>query len=342
MKKILITAILLATTGAFSQVGIGTTTPNGSSILDLDSTTKGLLLPRVALVATNDFAPLSAHVAGMKVYNTATAGDVTPGEYYNDGAKWIKIGDATAASKWTNDATNTRVALTNLSDGTTARTAGTEFVVTDAGNVGVGTTAPSENLHVYDGIGPNSLIKIETGVAGAAGLKLSNPATVTDWWWYANSIGQLSAYHSDGANFIINKNGNVGIKESSPSASLHVTSDITTWPSAIFEGSNYSAGIDLKATGGSNPATYRLLSDNNNGDFLIYDVINTSYRMIIAANGNVGIGTLTPTSTAKLEVAGAIKVGTVEDAGATNGTIRYNTTTNKFQGYAAGAWVDLH
>src|SRR5690606_9320337 len=40
-------------------------------------------------------APLTAHVEGMTIYNTATAGTgataVTPGYYYNDGAKWVRI-----------------------------------------------------------------------------------------------------------------------------------------------------------------------------------------------------------------------------------------------------------
>ncbi|RXM52847.1 hypothetical protein BOQ60_26235, partial [Chryseobacterium sp. CH1] len=49
--------------------------------------------PRVALVATNNSAPLTSHVAGMTVYNTATntsvaANPVYPGEYYNDGTQW--------------------------------------------------------------------------------------------------------------------------------------------------------------------------------------------------------------------------------------------------------------
>src|SRR5690606_8893417 len=35
--------------------------------------------------------PLSAHVAGMMLYNTATANDVVPGIYYNDGTKWILL-----------------------------------------------------------------------------------------------------------------------------------------------------------------------------------------------------------------------------------------------------------
>lgn len=78
---------------ANAQVGIGTTTPNPNALLDIDATTTagGLLLPRVALTSTTGFAPLTSHVQGMTVYNTATTGDVTPGYYYNDGAAWERI-----------------------------------------------------------------------------------------------------------------------------------------------------------------------------------------------------------------------------------------------------------
>jgi hypothetical protein len=76
-----------------AQVGIGLASPNSNAMLDVSSTNKGLLLPRVALTATNNPSPLSAHVAGMTVYNTATNNSVAtnpvyPGEYYNDGSQW--------------------------------------------------------------------------------------------------------------------------------------------------------------------------------------------------------------------------------------------------------------
>lgn len=68
---------------------------NNNAVLELQSSTKGLLLPRLELSATNNFAPLSSHVQGMTVYNTATNGTgttaVTPGYYYNDGSKWVRI-----------------------------------------------------------------------------------------------------------------------------------------------------------------------------------------------------------------------------------------------------------
>jgi len=76
----------------FSQnVGINATgaQPNAAAGLDVDFMNMGLLIPRVALTGTTIAAPLTAKVAGMIVYNTATVADVTPGFYYNDGANWI-------------------------------------------------------------------------------------------------------------------------------------------------------------------------------------------------------------------------------------------------------------
>ena len=87
----LLTALIISLSGYSQNVGINTTgtAPNANAGLDVDFTNKGLLIPRIALTGTANFAPLSAHVAGMIVYNTATAGDVVPGFYYNNGTKWI-------------------------------------------------------------------------------------------------------------------------------------------------------------------------------------------------------------------------------------------------------------
>lgn len=101
---VLFVTILFFTLPVAAQVTIGSQNlPSGDALLDLrqnttdSSSTKGLLLPRVALSSTSDATPLSAHVKGMFVYNTATttagSNDVTPGIYYNDGTKWIKEED---------------------------------------------------------------------------------------------------------------------------------------------------------------------------------------------------------------------------------------------------------
>ena len=82
----------------FAQTGIGTTTPNASAKLDVNSTDKGFLPPRVALTANNVFSPIvgtSSQATGLLIYNTATAGtapnNVVPGYYYWNGTIWIQI-----------------------------------------------------------------------------------------------------------------------------------------------------------------------------------------------------------------------------------------------------------
>src|SRR5260221_13353465 len=61
---VLVAFILLAGIALFAQVGIGPTSTNGNAALDISSATKRLLLPSVALSATNMASHLSAHVAG--------------------------------------------------------------------------------------------------------------------------------------------------------------------------------------------------------------------------------------------------------------------------------------
>jgi hypothetical protein len=103
MKKIFIIVALVAGLMVSAQVKIGGTvetinTINANSILELESTNKGLLFPRVELTGTANVAPLANHVPGMTVYNTATAGDVTPGMYTNSGAAWMRLDNVSAST----------------------------------------------------------------------------------------------------------------------------------------------------------------------------------------------------------------------------------------------------
>lgn len=75
------------------QVGVGTSNPNPSALLDLTSSDKGLLIPRLSLTHTTEAQPLQEHVAGMLIYNLADTNDVYPGYYINDGIKWISISE---------------------------------------------------------------------------------------------------------------------------------------------------------------------------------------------------------------------------------------------------------
>ncbi len=69
MKKTAYLIILLCCSYYYSaaQVGIGTTTPDASSILDVESTDKGILIPRLTTVQIN---AISNPANGLMVYNT--------------------------------------------------------------------------------------------------------------------------------------------------------------------------------------------------------------------------------------------------------------------------------
>lgn len=97
--NILIMLLLCSAVNTNAQVKISNSSGviNTESVLHLESAAnnRGFLLTRIALQATNNVAPLASHTAGMIVFNTATAGaapnNVTPGLYYNDGTRWIKM-----------------------------------------------------------------------------------------------------------------------------------------------------------------------------------------------------------------------------------------------------------
>lgn len=99
MKKTTFLLLLIVTCqNLFSQnVGINTTSPNYNALLDVPSSTKGVLLARTALTTTDLWIPLSCHVEGMLVYNTTNnlssmPVSVQPSLYYNDGTKWVLMG----------------------------------------------------------------------------------------------------------------------------------------------------------------------------------------------------------------------------------------------------------
>jgi len=77
----------------------------------------------------------------------------------------------------------------------------------------------------------------------------------------------------------------------------------------------------------------------------VTDFISDETKYFTLKEGNFGFGTYTPA--AKLDVRGEVMFGsfttTERDAlTPSNGTVIYNSTTDKFQGYAGGTWVDLH
>lgn len=84
--------MLLHISFSYPQVGIGTTDPNGA--LDINSSSDGLLIPRVALTAKN-IATVQTPTVSEIIYNTATSGttpnEVIPGFYFWNGTAWKEL-----------------------------------------------------------------------------------------------------------------------------------------------------------------------------------------------------------------------------------------------------------
>jgi len=68
MKNILL-LMIISTNFLFSQVGIGTTTPDNSSILDIESSDSGVLFPRLTPVQRD---AITNPATGLLIYNSST------------------------------------------------------------------------------------------------------------------------------------------------------------------------------------------------------------------------------------------------------------------------------
>jgi hypothetical protein len=79
-----------------AQTGIGTTTPNASAKLDVYSTDKGFLPPRVILTSASSASPITLPAEGLLVYNLGSTG-LQAGYYYWNGTSWATIATASSA-----------------------------------------------------------------------------------------------------------------------------------------------------------------------------------------------------------------------------------------------------
>jgi hypothetical protein len=98
-RTLLVQALLvvgLLSAGLHAQnVGIGTATPDPSARLHIEDNARGLLIPNVALQATDVAAPVTNPATSLLVYNTDPAGAgataVTPGFYYWYVNRWVRL-----------------------------------------------------------------------------------------------------------------------------------------------------------------------------------------------------------------------------------------------------------
>ncbi|MDA9333741.1 DUF1566 domain-containing protein [Polaribacter sp.] len=87
----LLAAVLLTAT-TYAQVGVGTTTPDASAALDITSTTKGLLPPRMT---TAERDAISSAAKGLIVFNT-TLNTLQINEGDDTTANWVSLSSTSA------------------------------------------------------------------------------------------------------------------------------------------------------------------------------------------------------------------------------------------------------
>jgi|GEM_PF-2514069 len=194
----------------------------------------------------------------------------------------------------------------------------TRMAINPAGNVGIGTTAPTYHLQV-ESTADNQLQVTGKGT-GYGGILLSN---IYSERTTSGTVGLLkvgSAYAPSA--FYVETSGKVGVGTTAPLGALTIK-NIADAPDIILE---RSAGN----------TDYQII--NSAGHFKINKATDattwTNFLDIEPNNGNVGIGTTTPLS--KLSINGGLHVGGDSDAGDNNILADGTITGTNFIGPGTG------
>jgi hypothetical protein len=222
----------------------------------------------------------------------------------------------------------------------------TKMLITSSGNVGIGTTSPSEKLEINPNDGGDTR-NIKTFFNTSS---VYNPASEgteekvvsgLKFGWYSDyyQIGATRGGGTDVADFVISDtgqerliikaNGNVGINVTSPSAGLQIALGGTTIPSA---GSNTGSVCFGNTTSGN--AYGLVMGANSSGVGYISsqrtDGTATTYNLAIQPNGgNVGIGTTSPDN--KLHIkGGSVTRLKIESSGSNTGVLLTENGSDKW------------
>ncbi|HPQ08338.1 MAG TPA: hypothetical protein PK995_03850 [Bacteroidia bacterium] len=199
MKKILYAFILFVSINQIKpqNVGINPTgaLPNASAGLDVDFNNKGVLIPRVSLVAVNNPAPITSPANSLLVYNTnaTVTGGCGVGYYYWNGTQWVCLlsstGSGGSSTAWLTTGNSGTTPPTNFL-GTTdnndfvIKTNNTEIARFTAGwRVGIGTTTPNGKLDVRTSTVNNGIYVESTTNAGNGVWAYVNASGTTYGLW---------------------------------------------------------------------------------------------------------------------------------------------------------------
>jgi hypothetical protein len=269
IRQLLSIAWLLFSIQAIAQTGIGTTTPHASAKLDISSTDKGFLPPRMT---SSQRAAIPSPAAGLMVYQT----DGTSGLYYYGGSSWIYI---------INSSTNV-LPVANGGTGVTTSTG--------SGNVVLSTSPTLETPTISSGSTqyPSSIVINPTTNATSkrAAIWMGNWGLLQDFNGNGTQNFSMTQNYSGTypTRFFIDTEGKVGIGTSSPTEKLEVSGNVKA-TNFIGNGSQLS-NVLTKVTG-----SWVLATNYNNVSFSLAG--GGTYAMWVYGNVPNGIVTWNATVT---------------------------------------------
>ena len=293
MKKqvFLIPALLLIYNSLLvaQSVGIGTSTPHASSQLEVVSTNKGLLMPRMTLAQRN---VIPSPATGLIVYQT----DNTPGFYYYNGSTWLQLSTGAATNYWSLNGSN-------------------HIFNNNGGRVGINTNNPEHFLDVYGNARVfGGYLKMQDFNSNNGTIQfLNTDGTPTHHMTHLNFNGgllmiqKLPATHFD---WVMDINGRVGMGTTAPETKLHINGGSTPGEVLRLDGTNTQMLLaENNVTKGffnltGDDVKIGTLASNDNGRFIIR--LNGGDRMFVHPDGRLSIGTATPATGYMLSVNGKI------------------------------------
>jgi len=298
---------------ATGSAGIGTTTPDASSLLEVKSTTKGVLISRMTKAQRDAIA---TPATGLLIFQTNS----TPGFYYFNGTAWVAISSKGANTTLSNLVSPTAINQ-SLLPGFGLLDIGSETQPWGSGyfssRIGIGTTVSGTHSPLQFGntVANRKLVLWETanndhqfygfGINGST-LRYQVDAITSDHVFFAGNSTSASVELMR-----IKGNGFVGIGSSAPSCKLDIGSYTNNFDTYLgiktTGGSVHKAGIKLRHF--NDNYGFDIISDETVNGFFIKHHFNDAVGvnvLFIDANNNVGIGTTTNATGYKLSVAGKI------------------------------------
>lgn len=312
MKKLLLLFFTISSLSVSNaQTGIGTTTPNASAKLDVYSTNKGFLPPRVTLTSVTDAATIPSPATGLLVYNTGTNVNLAAGYYYWNGSNWATIATASSPNQTVDYVSVTRTTLQTVSVGDNIL-----FNQVNGGTIPYNSTTGLFTLTAGKTYRLTGCIAISSSNASAEEVNVV----------WKNANGDLLPNKGE----ILSTNfGTTGFANGisdviyTPSANTTVSLTVAYSSGSVVLWGNFTYA-NIQQIGSSAIVNPWVLNGN--------DVYNTS--------GNVGIGTSSPSASALLDITSTSKGllpprvaltaksgNTTPIASPTTGLIVYNTAS---------------